>query len=172
MRRAFPNIYNQPEAARTHRTSDVDSVVQRLQRDVPTIGYPLSQAASSHSSRDLSHFSQHPSVSRDHQRNGHSNRISPYTLPFRFSPHRNYNCTRRQPTSSKPKPGRKFNRSVVIVDSSDKNIPRGPRRHHLHSKGLVVSFIDFWTGWTEDEVINAIEEALVNIIDLTQPFPR
>ena len=74
---------------------------------------------------------------------------------------------RRQPTSTKPKPGRKFNRSAVIVDSSDKNIPRGPRRHYLHSKGLVVNFIDFWTGWTEDEVINAIEEALVNIIDLT-----
>ena len=120
MRRAFPNIYNQPEASRTHRTSDVDSVVQWLQRDASTIVYPLSQAASSHSSRDLS---QHPSVSRDHQRSGHNNRISPYTLPFGFSPHRNYNCTIRQPTSSKPKPGRKFNRSVVIVDSSDKNIP-------------------------------------------------
>ena len=68
--------------------------------------------------------------------------------------------------------GRKFTRSIVVVDSVRENVPRGAHRQRLHEKGLVVSFVDLWTHWSEEEVYQAIETALQGVIDVSKPYPR
>ena len=67
--------------------------------------------------------------------------------------------------------GRKFTRSIIVVDSESENVPRGAHRQRLHEKGLVVSFVDLWTNWSED-VFQAIESALQGVIDVSKPYPR
>ena len=34
----------------------------------------------------------------------------------------------------------------------DKKVPRGKRRFSLQEGGFIVSFVEFWTNWTEREV--------------------
>ena len=68
--------------------------------------------------------------------------------------------------------GRKFNRTVVIVDSSDTNVPRGKRRRQLHELGMIVNFVDFWTNWNQSDVYHTIETAFQGAIDTTKPYPR
>ena len=61
-------------------------------------------------------------------------------------------------------------RSIIVVDSLRENVPRGVQRQRLHKKGLVVSFVDLWTNWSE--VFLVIESALQGVIDLSKPYPR
>ena len=61
-------------------------------------------------------------------------------------------------------------RSIIVVDSLHENVPRGVQRQRLHEKGLVVSFVDLWTNWSE--VFQVIESALQGVIDLSKPYPR
>ena len=51
-------------------------------------------------------------------------------------------------------------------------MPRGPQRQRLHESGLIVSFVDLYTNWSEMEVSQAIESALQGVIDLSKPYPR
>ena len=75
-------------------------------------------------------------------------------------------------TSGHATVGRKFNRTVVIVDPSDVSVPRGKRRRQLHELGLIVNFVDFWTNWTEADVFHAIESAFQGALDIEKPYPR
>ena len=99
---------------------------------------------------------------------------SPYPFP-RFNQRQTYRNRVSRPAASRLptiSSGRKFNRTVVLVDSTYENVPRGKYRQVLHEKGLVVSFIDMWTNWNEDEVHGAIEMALNGAIDPSKPYPR
>lgn len=49
------------------------------------------------------------------------------------------------------------------MDSLCENVPRGAVRQELHRKGLVVSFVDIWTNWSEDEVYEGIESSLKGV---------
>ena len=69
-------------------------------------------------------------------------------------------------------PGRKFTRSVVVVADGCENVPQGRQRQFLHEKGIVVSFIDLWTNWSEKEVCESIESSLNSVTDVTKPYPR
>ena len=100
-------------------------------------------------------------------------RTRPYP-PFNY--HRDY-LTQRRKHSNKGKTvmksqGRKYTRTVVMVDTMDKKVPRGKRRFSLQEGGFIVSFVEFWTNWTEREVLQAIEAALRGVIDLHVPHPR
>ena len=72
-------------------------------------------------------------------------------------------------TSGRATVGRKFNRTVVIVDPSDVNVPRDKRRRQLHE---LVNFVDFWTNWTEADVFHAIVSAFQGALDIEKPYPR
>lgn len=39
-------------------------------------------------------------------------------------------------------------------------------------KGLVVSFVDVWTNWSEEKVYSGIESSLKGVIDHSKPYPR
>ena len=62
-------------------------------------------------------------------------------------------------------------KNVIMVDSSDVSVPRGPRRQRLHEAGMVVSFMEFNTLWKEDVVIQTIENAFKNVLDESQSHP-
>lgn len=100
-------------------------------------------------------------------------RFSPYPT---YSYHRDYirarNNSRGKLPTKKPLHGRKFTRSVVMVDRLDKKLPRGYRRSLLQEKGFIVSFIDFWTNWSEKDVRDAIEDAFGEAINKQYPYPR
>ena len=68
--------------------------------------------------------------------------------------------------------GRKFTRSVVVVEDGCENVPRGRQRQYLHEKGMVVSFVDLWTNWSEEEIRESIERSLNGAIDMSKPYPR
>ena len=67
--------------------------------------------------------------------------------------------------------GRCFTKTVVLVDSTDINVPRGVRRQQLHEMGAVVDLVDFFTGWRECKVRETIESALGGMIDDEKPTP-
>lgn len=77
--------------------------------------------------------------------------------------------TARLATLGRVTAGQKFNRTAVIVDQSDMNIPRDKRRRQLHELGLVV---DFWTNWNQSDIYHAIEAAFQGTIDTDKPYPR
>ena len=39
-------------------------------------------------------------------------------------------------------------------------VPRGVKKQELHSSGLVVNFVDFWTGYSEEDVRWTIEASI------------
>ena len=80
---------------------------------------------------------------------------------------RNYSQADFNPTS-----GRKFTKTIVVIPDGNNMTPRGIKKQELHSRGLVVNFVDFWTGYSEEDVRWTIEAALSGIIDVTKPQPR
>ena len=80
---------------------------------------------------------------------------------------RNYSQADFNPTS-----GRKFTKTIVVIPDGNNVTPRGIKKQELHSRGLVVNFVDFWTGYSEEDVRWTIEAALSGIIDVTKPQPR
>lgn len=93
-----------------------------------------------------------------------------------MEPNRNtpYKVTYRQHSGKRPASisGRTFVKDIVMVDSSDEKVTRGPRSQYLHEAGLVVSFVEFNTLWKEDVVIQTIENAFKNVLDEGQSYPR
>lgn len=59
-----------------------------------------------------------------------------------------------------------------MVDRLDEKVPRGNRRSILQQEGFIVSFVDFWTNWSENKVRDAVEGALSGAIDKQCPHPR
>ena len=93
-----------------------------------------------------------------------------------YNPHRSYlpiYARRSTPRSGySTTSGRKFTKSVVLVSSDEKEVPRGNRRQQLQTAGAIVDLIDFYTDWSESKVRQTIEEALGELIDSSQPQPR
>ena len=88
-------------------------------------------------------------------------RYSPYPVP-RFSLHRDYILKRGKKGKGAARPtfqGKKFSKSIVAVDVLDEKIPRGDRRTALQHAGCIISFVDFYTHWTEEDVRDAIWRA-------------
>ena len=73
-------------------------------------------------------------------------------------------AARRRQSNSRAKPdqfGRWFTKTIVLVDSTDSNIPCGPCRQELHEMGAVVHPVDLFTGWNEGQIREAIEDCLM-----------
>ena len=68
--------------------------------------------------------------------------------------------------------GRQFTKSIIVSMPGSDMVPRGASKQALHTKGLVVHFVDFWTGYEEEDVRWTIEAALGGMIDVTMPQPR
>ena len=66
----------------------------------------------------------------------------------------------------------RFSKTVVLVNSEEDVVPRGPRRQELNELGAVVHLVDFHKSWSEREVRQTIEAALRGFIDTDRPEPR
>ena len=100
---------------------------------------------------------------------------APCSTPL-FNYHRDYISQRRKFSSASNKgkcvlksQGRKYIRSVVLVDALDNKIPRGKRRTSLQQSGCIVGFVEFWS---EGQVVQAIEVALGSVLDECEQHPR
>ena len=91
-----------------------------------------------------------------------------------FNPRMQYGRTRRraQFRGINQTGGRKFTKSIIVSMPGSDMVPRGASKQALHTKGLVVHFVDFWTGYEEEDVRWTIEAALGGMIDVTKPQPR
>ena len=92
-----------------------------------------------------------------------------------FNPRMQYGRTVRRRTQFRGfqdhSMGRKFTKSIIVSMPGSDLVPRGASKQALHTKGLVVHFVDFWTGYEED-IRWTIEAALGGVIDVTKPEPR
>ena len=88
-----------------------------------------------------------------------------------YGARRSLRCSRSQ-VDFNPTSGRKFTKSIVVIPDENNMVPRGVKKQELHSRGLVVNFVDFWTGYSEEDVRWTIEASLSGIIDVTKPQPR
>ena len=73
-------------------------------------------------------------------------------------------AARRRQSNSRAKPdqfGRWFTKTIVLVDSTDGNIPCDPCRQELYEMGAVVHPVDLFTGWNEGQIREAIEDCLM-----------
>ena len=68
--------------------------------------------------------------------------------------------------------GKKFTKSVILVNYGEKEVPRGKRRQTLQKAGAIIDLVDFYTDWSEEKVREVIESALRGILDSSQPQPR
>lgn len=123
------------------------------------------------------------SSSSDQRRSqDYQHRYLPYQIPHvQFNRRATYlpsgisarSSSRRQIRSqSSHSQGRWFTKTVVLVDSTDTKVPRGIRRQQLHEMGAVIDLVDFFTGWREGKVREAIERAFGGMIDDSKPDPR
>ena len=181
MRDIFPNLYRPlaaPSPGNNPSSTYVEATVSRVQSGITSVLDSLAPT----SRQGVASTSVVPSNSTGL----HSTYM---TLPMRrASPYPSFNQrqtyygyrTQRSSTRSRPSrlptsnstskaSGRKFNRTVVLVDSVCDTVPRGRSRTTLHEKGLVVSFVDLYTNWSEEEVHGTIESALNGMIDPSKP---
>ena len=76
---------------------------------------------------------------------------NPMSTPYRMV----YRQQNRKPVS-----GQSFVKDIVMVDSDDEIVPRGPRRRCLYDCGLIINFVEFNTLWKEDVVMQTVESCL------------
>ena len=56
----------------------------------------------------------------------------------------------------------------MVVDSSYNAVSCGSSRQIFLRKGLIVGFVDLWTGWSEEAVVQCIESAFNGVIATIQ----
>ena len=88
-----------------------------------------------------------------------------------FPSHSRSQTTRRQSVNPYSSTDR-FSKTVVLVNSEEDVVPRGPRRQELNELSAVVHLVDFHKSWSEREVRQTIEAALRGFIDTDRPEPR
>ena len=187
VRRCYPSVFGQIPVRGS--TPKIESIINRVGRRSNSLGGALDPTSSTPSlsnqalsqpsipsQQTLGHSQSsapiyaHPQPSISSRIGGvprSSSRPTPYPVFNRRVSYRPQQRQRQQTV------GRVFTRSVVVVDGTDTNVPRGHRRQYLHDKGLVIGFVEFNTGWSEDQVYSELERLLGSqIIDLSKPHPR
>ena len=102
------------------------------------------------SSKDHPHMHLHLELSTFSRIGGvpRSSRPAPYPVI-------NHRVLYRPQHTQRQQTGRRlFTGSVIVVDETDSNVPRGYRQRYLHDKGLVIFFAEFNTRWSEDQLAN------------------
>lgn len=163
MSHVFPNVYGSPSQSAPSRSRSAS---------LELTPHPQQSVYSA-----INRMSRSMSLSLPQSSNitwSSTQRATPYPP---YNPRLNF---ARKRTSSRPPQlarqvqpnGKRFNRSIVMVELGCEIVPRGVSRQELHQKGLVVNFVDMWTNWSEAEVYRKVEEAFGTLFDLTQPVPR